>query len=363
MKKLTFDDQLIEAKMKPFITIDGRKVGPDFPPYIIAELSANHNGDINRAFQIMEEAKKAGADAIKLQTYTHETITMDCDSEEFQIQGGLWDGQTLYELYKGAHMPWEWHKPLFEKAQELGITIFSSPFDFSAVELLEELDAPAYKIASFEVIDLPLIKRVAQTGKPMIISTGMANQEEIAEAIKTAKDNGCQELVVLHCVSGYPAPADQYNLRTIADIAERFDVLSGLSDHTIDNATAVTSIALGACLIEKHVTMDRNGGGADDSFSLEPLELQALCKDTKTAWQALGKVNYERTEAEKGNVKFRRSLYVVKDVAEGEIFTPENVRSIRPGFGLAPKFYDEVIGSVAKQDIPRGTALEKEHLE
>ncbi len=349
--------------MKPFITIDGRKVGPDFPPYIIAELSANHNGDINRAFQIMEEAKKAGADAIKLQTYTHETITMDCDSEEFQIHGGLWDGQTLYELYKGAHMPWEWHKPLFEKARELGITIFSSPFDFSAVELLEELDAPAYKIASFEVIDLPLIKRVAQTGKPMIISTGMANQEEIAEAIKTAKDNGCKELVVLHCVSGYPAPAEQYNLRTIADIAERFDVLAGLSDHTIDNATAVTSIALGACLIEKHVTMDRNGGGADDSFSLEPLELQALCKDTKTAWQALGKVNYERTEAEKGNVKFRRSLYVVKDVAEGEIFTPENVRSIRPGFGLAPKFYDEVIGSVAKQDIPRGTALEKEHLE
>ncbi|WP_038890930.1 pseudaminic acid synthase [Vibrio campbellii] len=349
--------------MKPFITIDGRKIGPDYPPYIIAELSANHNGDINRAFQIMEGAKKAGADAIKLQTYTHETITMDCDSEEFQIHGGLWDGQTLYELYKGAHMPWEWHKPLFEKARELGITIFSSPFDFSAVELLEELDAPAYKIASFEVIDLPLIKRVAQTGKPMIISTGMANQEEIAEAIKTAKDNGCKELVVLHCVSGYPAPAEQYNLRTIADIAERFDVLAGLSDHTIDNATAVTSIALGACLIEKHVTMDRNGGGADDSFSLEPLELQALCKDTKTAWQALGKVNYERTEAEKGNVKFRRSLYVVKDVAEGEIFTPENVRSIRPGFGLAPKFYDEVIGSVAKQDIPRGTALAKEHLE
>jgi len=362
MKKLTFDDQLIEAKMKPFITIDGRKIGPDFPPYIIAELSANHNGDINRAFQIMEEAKKAGADAIKLQTYTHETITMDCDSEEFQIHGGLWDGQTLYELYKGAHMPWEWHKPLFEKARELGITIFSSPFDFSAVELLEELDAPAYKIASFEVIDLPLIKRVAQTGKPMIISTGMANQEEIAEAIKTAKDNGCQELVVLHCVSGYPAPAGQYNLRTIADIAERFDVLAGLSDHTIDNATAVTSIALGACLIEKHVTMDRNGGGADDSFSLEPLELQALCKDTKTAWQALGKVNYERTEAEKGNVKFRRSLYIVKDIKEGEILTPEHVRSIRPGFGLAPKYYDEVIGKTVKKNISRGTPVSFEFI-
>jgi len=348
--------------MKKEILIDGRKIGPDHPPYIIAELSANHNGDINRAFQIMEEAKKAGADAIKLQTYTHETITIDCDSEEFQIHGGLWDGQTLYELYKGAHMPWEWHEPLFEKARDLGITIFSSPFDFSAVELLEELDAPAYKIASFEVIDLPLIKRVAQTSKPMIISTGMANEEEIAEAIKTAKDNGCQELVVLHCVSGYPAPADQYNLRTIADIAERFDVLSGLSDHTIDNATAVTSVALGACLIEKHVTMDRNGGGADDSFSLEPLELKALCQDTKTAWQALGNVNYERTEAEKGNVKFRRSLYVVEDVKAGEQVTSHNVRSIRPGFGLAPKYLTEILGCTFSTDIKRGTPMKRSYL-
>ncbi|MEX3071991.1 pseudaminic acid synthase [Vibrio alginolyticus] len=348
--------------MKKEISIDGRKIGPDHPPYIIAELSANHNGDINRAFQIMEEAKKAGADAIKLQTYTHDTITIDCDSEEFQIHGGLWDGQTLYELYKGAHMPWEWHKPLFEKAKELGITIFSSPFDFSAVDLLEKLDAPAYKVASFEVIDLPLIKRVAQTGKPMIISTGMANEEEIAEAITTAKDNGCEDLIVLHCVSGYPAPADQYNLKTIADISERFGVLSGLSDHTIDNATAVASVVLGACLIEKHVTMDRNGGGADDSFSLEPKELQELCRDTKTAWQAMGQVNYERTEAEKGNVKFRRSLYIVKDIKAGEVLTEAHVRSIRPGFGLAPKFYDEVIGKVAKLDIHRGTPLKREHL-
>lgn len=329
----------------------------EHPPYIIAELSANHNGDINRAFQIMEEAKKAGADAIKLQTYTHETITIDCDTEEFQIHGGLWDGQTLYELYKSAHMPWEWHKPLFEKAKELGITIFSSPFDFTAVDLLEELDAPAYKIASFEVIDLPLIKRVAQTGKPMIISTGMANEEEIAEAIKTAKDNGCQELVVLHCVSGYPAPADQYNLRTIADISERFDVLSGLSDHTIDNATAVTSVALGACIIEKHVTMDRNGGGADDSFSLEPNELKALCKDAKTAWLALGKAGYERTDTEKGNVKFRRSLYIVKDIKQGEIFTHNNVKSIRPGNGILPKFLDDVLGKKAKKDLHFGTPL------
>ncbi|WBA07891.1 pseudaminic acid synthase [Salinivibrio kushneri] len=348
--------------MNPFMTIDGRKIGPDHPPYIIAELSANHNGDINRAFQIMEEAKKAGADAIKLQTYTHDTITLDCDSDDFQIHGGLWDGQTLYELYKGAHMPWDWHKPLFEKAKELDITIFSSPFDFTAVDLLEELDAPAYKIASFEVIDLPLIKRVAQTGKPMIISTGMANEQEIADAIKTAKDNGCQELVVLHCVSGYPAPAEQYNLRTIADMAERFDVLSGLSDHTIDNATAVTSVALGACLIEKHVTLDRNGGGADDSFSLEPAELAALCRDTTTAWQALGNVNYERTEAEKGNVKFRRSLYAVKDIKEGERITPENVRSVRPGFGLMPKYYDSVLERTASKYISKGTAISWELL-
>lgn len=343
--------------IKPFITINGRKIGPDYPPYIIAELSANHNGDINRAFAIMEEAKKAGADAIKLQTYTADTITLECDNEEFQIHGGLWDGKNLYQLYKEAQMPWEWHQPLFEKAKELGITIFSSPFDFTAVDLLEDLDAPAYKIASFELIDLPLIKRVAQTGKPMIMSTGMANAEEIAEAIATAQSNGCQELVVLHCVSGYPAPADQYNLRTIADMAERFGVLSGLSDHTIDNATAVAAVALGACLIEKHVTMDRNGGGADDSFSLEPHELAALCKDAKTAWSALGTVNYTRTEAEKGNVKFRRSLYVVQDIKAGEKITKHNVRSIRPGFGLQPKYLEQVLGQTVKIDVFKGTPL------
>ncbi|MGY3851823.1 pseudaminic acid synthase [Aeromonas aquatilis] len=339
------------------MTIDGRKIGPDYPPYIIAELSANHNGDIDRAFAIMEEAKKAGADAIKLQTYTADTITLECDSEEFKIHGGLWDGKNLYQLYQEAQMPWEWHKPLFEKAKALGITIFSSPFDFIAVDLLEQFNAPAYKIASFELVDLPLIKRVAQTGKPMIMSTGMANEEEIAEAIATAQANGCQELVVLHCVSGYPAPADQYNLRTIADMSARFNVLSGLSDHTIDNATAVAAVALGACLIEKHVTMDRNGGGPDDSFSLEPHQLAVLCKDAKTAWAALGNVNYERTEAEKGNVKFRRSLYVVQDIKAGEKFTTDNVRSIRPGFGLAPKYLDDVLGKIATIDIERGTPM------
>ncbi len=345
-----------------YITIDGKRIGSGYKPYIIAELSANHNGDINRAFQIMEEAKKAGADAIKLQTYRPDTITIDCNKDDFQIHGGLWDGNSLYQLYEWAHTPWEWHKPLFEKAKELGITIFSSPFDFTAVDLLEELDAPAYKIASFELVDLPLIKKVAETGKPMIMSTGMANEQEIKEAIATAQSNGCKELVVLHCVSGYPAPAEQYNLATIADMQTRFGVLSGLSDHTIDNATAVTSVALGACVIEKHVTLDRNGGGPDDSFSLEPKELKALCQDTKTAWQALGKVNYERTEAEKGNVKFRRSLYVVQDMKAGDIFSSANVRSIRPGFGLAPKHYDDVIGKVASQDIPFGTALKMEYI-
>jgi len=344
------------------ITINNRKIGPDHPPYIIAELSANHNGDIKRAYQIMEEAKKAGADAIKLQTYTHETITIDSNSEEFQINGGLWDGQSLYELYKDAHMPWKWHKPLFEKAKALGITIFSSPFDFTAVDLLEELNAPAYKIASFELVDLPLIARVAKTGKPLIISTGMGNQKEIQEAVDCARENGCEELIVLHCVSGYPTPAEQYNLRTIADISKRYNVLSGLSDHTIDNATAIASIALGACLIEKHVTLDRTAGGPDDSFSLEPNELAQLCKNSKTAWQALGKVNYEQAEAEKGNIKFRRSLYVVKDIKKGEKFTADNIRSIRPGFGLAPKHYSQIIGSESKKDIKRGTALKWEFI-
>ncbi len=345
-----------------YIEIDGRKIGPDYPPYIIAELSANHNGDLNRALQIIELAKAAGADAIKLQTYTHKTITLDCDTDEFQIKGGLWDGQSLYQLYQQAHMPWEWHQPLFEKAKQVGITIFSSPFDFTAVDLLEELDAPAYKIASFELVDHGLIARVAQTGKPMIMSTGMANELEIKEAIDVAYENGCEQLVILHCVSGYPAPAAQYNLRTIADMAQRFEVLTGLSDHTIDNATAVASVVLGANVIEKHVTLDRSAGGPDDSFSIEPDELKRLCQDAKTAWQALGQVNYHKTDAELGNIKFRRSLYVVKKIKQGEVLTNDNIKSIRPGFGLAPKYLNQVIGQVALTDIGYGTALNWSHI-
>ena len=344
--------------MNNYIEIQGTRIGPDYEPYIIAELSANHNGDINAAFKIIESAKIAGAHAVKLQTYRPDTITIDCDSDDFRIEGGLWSGKTLYELYDWAHTPWDWHQALFDKAKEVGITIFSSPFDSTAVDLLEGLNAPAYKIASFELIDLALIARVARTGKPMIMSTGMADQDEIREAIDTAKDNGCNEMVILHCVSGYPAPADQYNLKTISDLSQRFDVLSGLSDHTIDNATAIAAVALGACLIEKHVTLDRQAGGPDDSFSIEPDELAKLCRDAKTAWQAIGTVNYDRTEAEKGNVKFRRSLYFVKEAKAGDEITGDIIKSIRPGFGLPPKYLPELLGKVLLKDVVVGQAVD-----
>lgn len=298
------------------IKINGRRISVYDAPYIIAELSANHNGQLDIALKIIEEAKKAGADAVKLQTYHPDTITLNCDHEEFQIHGGLWDGKTLYELYEEAHMPWEWHGPLFEHARKIGITIFSSPFDNTAVDLLEDLNAPAYKIASFEVVDLSLIKYVASTGKPMIISTGMANDEEIQEAVDAAHEGGCKELAILHCVSGYPAPAEDYNLKTIPDMVERFGLVTGLSDHTLDNTTAIVSVGLGASIIEKHFTLDRKGGGPDDSFSLEPKELGALCSNARIAWQALGKIDYTCKASEQVNIKFRRSLYFVKDLKE-----------------------------------------------
>ena len=341
--------------MNAHISIDGRKIGTDYAPYIIAEMSANHNGSIENAFKIIEQAKRCGADAVKLQTYTADTITLNSRAPEFMIRGTLWDGQSLHELYQKAHMPWDWHKPLFDFAREQGITIFSSPFDFSAVDLLESLNAPAYKIASFEMVDLPLIRYVAQTGKPMIISTGMADADEIAEAVDTAKSAGCRELVVLHCVSGYPAPAADYNLRTLPDMAARFGTLVGLSDHTLDNTTAVASVVLGACVIEKHFTLDRNGGGADDSFSLEPDGLQALCRDSKTAWQALGRVHYGLKSSEQGNVQFRRSLYFVKDLQKGDTIDETCIRSVRPGFGIAPKHFDELIGKRLTRNVQANT--------
>lgn len=339
----------------PNITIAGRRIAADEAPYVIAEMSANHNGHIETALKIIEAAKQAGADAVKLQTYRPDTITLNCDSEDFRIHGGLWDGRTLYDLYQEAHMPWEWHAPLFAHARKHDITIFSSPFDSTAVDLLEDLNAPAYKIASFEAVDIPLIKYVASTGKPMIISTGMADAEEIQEAIDAARAGGCKQLAVLHCVSGYPAPAGDYNLRTIPDMIQRFGLVTGLSDHTLDNTTAITSVAMGASIIEKHFTLDRKGGGPDDSFSLEPAELAALCKDSKTAWAALGSVDYGRKSSEQGNVKFRRSLYFVKDLKAGDVITEDAVRSVRPGFGLAPKHLDDLVGTKVIDNVRSGT--------
>jgi len=337
--------------------IENRPIGSNSPPYLIAEMSANHNGKIDTAFRIIEEAKLAGANAVKLQTYKPDTITLNCTTDEFQVHGGLWDGRNLYDLYQEAHMPWDWHAPLFDYAKKIGITIFSSPFDHTAVDLLESLNAPAYKIASFEAIDLPLIRYVAKTRKPMIISTGMASVEEIQEAIDAARSAGCTQLAILHCVSGYPAPASDYNLRTIADMRERFGLVTGLSDHTLDNTTAITSIAMGASIIEKHFTLDRSGGGPDDSFSLEPSDLAELCTGAKTAWEALGRVSYERQASELANVKFRRSLYFVKDMKAGEVITKNDIRSVRPGFGLPPKHFDAIIGRKLTRDADYGTAV------
>jgi len=339
--------------LKPFVIAD-RRVGANYPPYVIAELSANHNGRIETAFEIVKAAKDAGADAVKLQTYRPDTITLKSDRPDFQITEGLWKGYTLWDLYEWAHTPWEWHNDLFDYAKRLGITIFSSPFDPSAVDLLEDLGAPAYKIASFEAIDLPLIKYVASTGKPMIISTGMADAGEISEALEAASEGGCEQIALLHCVSGYPAPAFDYNLRTMPDMAKRYGTVVGLSDHTLDNATAIASVALGASIIEKHVTLDRNGGGPDDSFSLEPLELANLCRDAKTAWNALGKADYGRKSSEAENVKFRRSLYFVVSLKSGDVITENAVRSVRPGYGLPPKMLPLLPGTTVARDVEPG---------
>lgn len=339
------------------ISINGRAIGQDHPPFIIAELSANHNGSLERALETIDAAQHCGADAIKLQTYTPDTITIDCDAPEFMIKGGLWNGYKLYDLYKWAQTPFEWHQAMFAHARKRGITVFSTPFDETAVDLLESLDAPAYKIASFELIDLSLIRYVARTGKPMIMSTGMATEQEIKEAVTAARDAGCRELVLLHCVSAYPASPDDMNLRTIPHLADAFGVVAGLSDHTLGTAVAVAAVTLGAAVVEKHMTLRRADGGPDAAFSLEPAEFGELVSSCRMAYAALGRVSYVSKESERGSLVFRRSLYAVADIAQGEALTVANVRSIRPGHGLAPKRLPELLGRRARKPIARGTAL------
>lgn len=341
----------------PQMKIADRPIGPACPPFVIAELSANHNGSLDRALEIMTAASEAGADAVKLQTYTADTITIDHDGPEFRIEGGLWDGYTLHALYDEAHTPWEWHEALFARGRELGLIVFSSPFDASAVDFLEGLDAPAYKIASFELLDLPLIRKVAMTGKPMIMSTGMANLADIDAAVTAAREAGADDIALLHCTSGYPTPAEEADLRTIPNLAAAFGLVTGLSDHTPGVGAPVAAVALGAAIVEKHITLDRNDSGPDAAFSLEPAEFWMLCDSVKTGWQALGGVRYEKTAAEIGNVQFRRSLYIVADMAAGDELTADNLRSIRPGFGLPPKYIDVLLGKRINRDIARGTPM------
>jgi len=343
--------------MSPAFAIAGRRIGGEEPPYMIAELSANHNGDIKRAFAIMDAAKAAGADAIKLQTYTPDTITIDHDGPGFRLEDGPWRGRTLHQLYQEAHMPWEWHEPLFAYGRKLGLAVFSSVFDETSIELLERLGTPAYKIASFEAIDLPLIERAAATGKPLIISTGMANLGEIGEAVAAARRGGCKNLALLYCVSGYPTPAADANLHTIPHLAAAFGTVVGLSDHTLGTGVAVAAVALGAAIVEKHVTIRRADGGPDSGFSLEPDELKILCSACRDAQAALGAVRYGGKSSEAGNVHLRRSIYAVADIAAGETLTAAKVRSIRPGHGLAPKHLPEVLGRTALRAIRRGTPI------
>lgn len=344
--------------MPPTVEIAGRTIGRDHEPYVICELSGNHNGSLDRALELLEAAAATGADAIKIQSYTPDTITIDHDGPEFRIEGGLWDGQRLYDLYAEAQTPFEWHEALFAKAKALGVTLFSSPFDESAVDLLDDLGAPAFKIASFEAIDLPLIAYTARKGKPMIISTGMSNLGEINDAVKTARANGCEQLILLHCVSSYPAPDEQSNVRTVAHLGDAFGVVSGLSDHTFGSAVSVASIALGGAVIEKHFTLRRADGGPDAAFSLEPEEFSTLVTDCKRAWRSLGRVSYDLQGSERGSAIFRRSIYVVEDVAEGAPLTKANIRSIRPGHGLPPKHLDELVGRRASRPLRRGEALQ-----
>ncbi|MCG6152981.1 pseudaminic acid synthase [Leptospira bandrabouensis] len=341
------------------IKISNVPISRDHRPFIIAEMSGNHNHSLERAFEIVDAAAESGAHALKLQTYTADTITIDKSEGEFFISDpkSLWKGESLYNLYKQAFTPWEWHKPIMDRCKEKGILCFSSPFDFTAVDFLEDLNVPAYKIASFENVDLPLIKKVANTGKPIIISTGMATVQEIAEAVETIRSTGNEQIILLKCTSTYPATPETTNILTIPHLRELFGCEVGLSDHTMGIGVSVASVALGAVVIEKHFTLNREDGGVDSTFSMEPKEMKALVIETERAWQSLGKINYGPTEKEKASLVFRRSLYVVEDIKAGDMITEKNVRSIRPGLGLPPKFFDLVMGKRVNQDVKRGTGL------
>lgn len=350
------------SSFQPSIEIKGRRIGPGQPPYVVAELSGNHKGDLDRALALIDAAAATGADAIKIQTYRPDTITLKHDGPEFRIEGGLWAGRTLYDLYEEAHTPWEWHEALFERARQNQITLFSSPFDATAIDLLESLNCPAYKIASFEITDLPLIERATATGKPIIISTGLATLEEIEEAVSTVSRVGGDQLILLHCISGYPTPIEDCNLATLQDLNQRFSFPIGLSDHTQDNTAAITAIAMGAHFIEKHFTLDRNDGSVDAEFSLEPESFTQLVHSCQNARKAIGKVNYDLKASEAGGREFRRSLYISKAVKKGDRFTPDNVQSVRPGLGLHPRHTKQVLNSLAAADLPAGTPLSWEHI-
>ncbi|OMP65790.1 pseudaminic acid synthase [Domibacillus epiphyticus] len=346
------------------ITIDGVQIGRKHKPFIIAEMSGNHNQSLDRALEIVEAAAKSGAHALKIQTYTADTMTLNIENPDFQIndEKSLWNGQKLYQLYQQAYTPWEWHKPIFERARELGMIPFSTPFDETAVDFLEELDVPLYKIASFENTDIPLIKKVAATGKPMIVSTGMATVAELDELVAAAREAGCKDLILLKCTSTYPATPENTNISTIPHMRELFNVQVGLSDHTMGTGVAVASVALGATVIEKHFTLSRADGGVDSAFSMEPGEMKALVVETERAWQAIGSITYGPTEKEKASLKFRRSIYVAKDIKAGERFTKENIKVVRPGYGLEPKYINLILGKKSKSDISEGTPLSLELL-
>jgi len=341
--------------MTPDVTLAGRPIGPGHPPFLIAEMSGNHNQSLERALAIVDAAADSGAHVLKIQTYTADTMTLDLDVGEFHVEHPLWGGQSLHFLYQQAATPWEWHAPIFERAAARGLIAFSTPFDASAVDFLEELDVPAYKIASFENTDLPLIRRVAATGKPLILSTGMATLADLDETVRAAREAGCRHLVLLKCTSTYPATPENTHLRTIPHLRELFACQVGLSDHTPGVGAAVASVALGATVIEKHFTLSRAEGGVDAAFSMEPAEFVQLRQETERAWQALGQVHYGPTEGEGASMVFRRSLYVTEDMRLGEVFTARNLRAIRPGYGLPPKYLEVLLGKRVNRDVSRGT--------